>query len=354
MKLTFQGKRVAGIHVVLPANERTFLEEMKQFGFPEHRSLKLKEVMGYDRHRIVTEGTCFSDLAVAGLETLFEQGHLERNEFDALIVLTLSPDYFLPPTSHVIQGRCGLRQDLLCMDIPQGCAAYLIGLMQAFMLLDQPTIRRVVMINGDVMSRKVSPRDRNSYPLIGDGIAITVIENDPSAGKITANVKMDGSQREALMIPAGGFREPATAETAIQQDVGDNNFRSRENLVMDGTAVFNFVQREVPPMIDELLADAGIDRSAIDYFLFHQPNRFMLEKLAAKMEVPVEKMPNNVVENYGNSSGATIPINIVHNLANVLQNESLQVCLAGFGVGLTWSSMILKLGPLDFCQLQNY
>ena len=354
MKLTFQRKRIAGIHVVLPANERTFLEEMKQFDFPEHRSLKLKEVMGYDRHRIVTEGTCVSDLAVAGLEALIQQGHLERDEFDALIVLTLSPDYFLPPTSHVIQGRCGLRQDLLCMDIPQGCAAFLIGLMQAFMLLEQPTIRRVVMINGDVMSRKVSPRDRNSYPLIGDGIAITVIENDASAGKITANVKMDGSQREALMIPAGGFREPATAETAVQQDVGDNNFRSRENLVMDGTAVFNFVQREVPPMIDELLIDAGIDRSAIDYFLFHQPNRFMLEKLAAKMGVPVAKMPNNVVEHYGNSSGATIPTNIVHNLANVLKNESLQVCLAGFGVGLTWSSMILKLGPLDFCQLQNY
>lgn len=354
MKLTFERKRIAGIHVVLPENERTFLEEMKQFGFPEQRSLKLKEVMGYDRHRIVKEGTCVSDLAVAGLESLFSQGQLERDEFDALIVLTLSPDYFLPPTSHVIHGRCGLRQDVLCMDIPQGCAAYLVGLMQAFMLLDQPHIRRVVMINGDVMSRKVSPRDRNSYPLIGDGIAITVIENDPNAGKITANIKMDGSQREALMIPAGGFREPATAETSVQLDVGDNNFRSRENLVMDGTAVFNFVQREVPPMIEEVLVDAGLDRSAIDYFLFHQPNRFMLEKLAAKMDVPVAKMPNNVVEHYGNSSGATIPTNIVHNLANVLQNESLQVCLAGFGVGLTWSSMILKLGPLDFCQLQNY
>jgi 3-oxoacyl-[acyl-carrier-protein] synthase-3 len=354
MNLSFRGKRIVGIQVVLPANERTFLEDMKLFDFPEHRSLRLKEVMGYDRHRIVEEGVCLSDLAVAGLEQLFADRLLRRDEIDALLVLTQTPDYFMPPTCNVIQGRCGLKQDMLCLDIPQGCAAFLIGLMQGFMLLDQPSIRKVVVINGDVLSRKVSPRDRNSYPLIGDAAAITVLENNPEGGPIWANIKMEGTLREALMIPAGGMRQPCTAETTEQRDVGDNNFRSAENLVMDGTAVFNFVQREVPPMVDELLAFAGENSSDIDYFLFHQPNRFMLEKLAAKMQIPAEKMPMNVVELYGNASGATIPTNIVQNLSGLLAERSARVCLAGFGVGLTWSSMLLDLGPLDFCRFQDF
>ncbi|MFO0427078.1 MAG: 3-oxoacyl-ACP synthase III family protein [Planctomyces sp.] len=353
MKLQFLGKRIAGIHVVLPRHEQSFVDDMARFGMPESRSLKLKEVMGYDRHRLVEDGVCVSDLAVAGLEQLFETGQLGRDDFDALIVLTQSPDYFMPATSNVIQGRLNLKQDLLCLDIPQGCAAFLVGLIQSFMLLEQPSIRRVVMIAGDVMSRKVCSRDRNSYPLIGDAIGITIIENEPGGSAIHANLKMDGTQREALMIPAGGFRLPSSAETAVEQDAGDNNYRSLDNLRMDGTAVFNFVQREVPPMIDDLLSAANADRESIDYFLFHQPNRFMLEKLAAKMQVPIEKMPCNIVQHYGNASGATIPLNIVHNIGPQLLNGSLRVCFAGFGVGLTWSSMLMTLGPLDFCSMQE-
>ena len=123
---------------------------------------------------------------------------------------------------------------------------------------------------------------------------------------------------------------------------------------MDGSAVFNFVQVEVPPLIEELLATAGTTAEAVDAFIFHQPNRFMLEKLADKMKIPYEKMPMNVVENYGNSSGVTIPIAIVHNLSERLVKESLNACLAGFGVGLTWSSMLIRLGDLSFCELIDY
>jgi 3-oxoacyl-[acyl-carrier-protein] synthase III len=351
MNFIFHDKRVAGVLVVVPKNERAFLDDMKNFGFPESRSIKLKEVMGFDRHRLVADGVCFSDLAVAGMQHLFSAGHLGKDDFDALVVLTSSPDYFLPPTSNVIQGRLGLKQDMICLDIPQGCAAFLIGLMQSFMLLGQSSIQRVVIINGDILSRKVSPRDRNSYPLIGDAVAITVIENSPGAGPIPANLKMDGTLREALIIPAGGFRIPSSPETAIQRDAGDNNWRRLDDLTMDGTAVFNFVQREVPPMIDGLLKFAQVHPEDIDYYLFHQPNRFMLQKLAAKMDVPVEKMPNNVVEHFGNSSGATIPTNIAFNLGATLRDRSYRVCLAGFGVGLTWCSMLMKLGPTNFCEM---
>jgi 3-oxoacyl-[acyl-carrier-protein] synthase-3 len=133
--------------------------------------------------------------------------------------------------------------------------------------------------------------------------------------------------------------------------VGDSNLRAKDHLRMDGSAVFNFVQVEVPPMIESLLASAGATMDDVDWFLFHQPNRFMLEKLADKMKVPYAKMPMNVVEHFGNSSGVTIPIAIAFNLGTRLQTETFRVCLAGFGVGLTWSSMLMPLGDLKFCEL---
>jgi len=354
MNLLFSRRKISGLLAVLPAHERSFVEEMANFNFPPARSLKLKSVMGYDKHRLVDGPVCASDLACFGMEHLFASGKLSRDDCDALIVVTQSPDYLMPPTSSVIQGRLGLKHDMFCLDINQGCAGFLIGLFQAFFLLEQAAVRKVALINVDVISRRTSPRDRNSYPLIGDGASITIAERSADERPIHANLKMDGTRREALMIPAGGLRLPSRPETAVLEDDGENNFRSKDQLRMDGTAVFNFVQVEVPPMIRGLLETAQTQMEDVDYFLFHQPNRFMLEKLADQMKIPYEKMPSNVVEHYGNSSGVTIPIAIAHNLRQKLLTASIRACLAGFGVGLTWASMLLPLGPLDFCDLIQF
>lgn len=354
MNFTFHRKRIAGILTIVPANERTFVEDMKNFNFPEARSLKLKQVMGFDKHRVVTPGVCVSDLAVAGLEHLFKNGLLERDGFDALILLTQTPDHFMPPTSNIIQGRLNLKRDLLCLDINQGCAGFVVGLIQAFMLLEQESVRRVVLINADVLSRKTSPKDRNSFPLIGDAASITVVERDPEDSAIHANLKMDGSRNEALMIPAGGLRLPGGPETAALEDAGDGNLRAKDHLRMDGSAVFNFVQTEVPEQIQDLLTSVGMPLEKVEFILSHQPNRFMLEKLADKLKLAHAKMPSNVVEHFGNSSGVTIPMAITFNLAAHFRQNRSQVVFAGYGVGLTWSTMLMELGGLKFCEMIEY
>jgi len=354
MNFTFRRKRISGILTVVPAREQSFLEDMKNFNFSESRSLKLKEVMGFDKHRIVEPGVCVSDLAVFGLEHLFHQGRLQRDEIDALILITQSPDYFMPPTSNVIQGRLNLKHDMLCLDINQGCAGFVIGLAQAFLLLEQESVRKVVVVNADVLSRKTSPKDRNSYPLIGDAAAITVVERDTKESVVYANLKMDGTRNSVLIIPAGGFRLPSSLETARLEDAGDNNLRAKDHLHMDGSAVFNFVQVEVPPLINDLLKQAGARMDEVDYFFCHQANRFMLQKLADKMKVPYAKMPSNIVEHFGNSSGVTIPATIVYNLRERLLKEKFKVCLAGFGVGLSWGAMMLELGDVCFNDLIEY
>ncbi len=354
MKLAYSGKAITGLLTVVPAHERTFVEEMANFNFSPARSLKLKEVMGYDRHRIVKGPVCSSDLAVAAIEHLFALGHVAREEVGGLILVTQSPDYLMPGTSKVVHGRLKLHHDVFCLDVNQGCAGFIIGAMLGFMLLDQPTIGKVLLVNVDVLSRKVSPRDRNSYPLIGDAASVAVLERQADAAPIDVRLKMDGTRRDALIIPAGGMRHPSDDVTSKQVADAEGNYRSLDNLKMDGSAVFNFVMGEVPALISELLEDTGTAVEDIDAFLCHQPNRFMLNKLADKLKVPHEKMPSNVVEKFGNSSGVTIPMATVINLGKRLMEEKLRVCLSGFGVGLTWGAMLIDLGPLTFCDMIEY
>lgn len=354
MKLAYAGKAITGLLTMVPTNERTFADDMANFNFSAARSRKLAEVMGYDRHRIVDGPVCSSDLAVAAIEHLFASNLLAREQIGGLILVTQSPDYLMPGTSKVVHGRLGLHHDVFCLDVNQGCAGFIIGSMLGFMLLDQPTVEKVLLVNVDVLSRKVSPRDRNSYPLIGDAASVAVLERRADAAPIDVRLKMDGTRRDALIVPAGGLRHPSDATTAEQTEDLEGNFRSLDNLKMDGSAVFNFVMSEVPSLIDELLTDTGTTVDEVDAFLCHQPNRFMLQKLADKLKVPHDKMPSNIVEKFGNSSGVTIPMAAVVNLGDRLKQERLHVCLSGFGVGLTWGAMLMDLGPLQFCDMIEY
>ena len=348
MNLKFNNKRISGILTLLPEYEISFDDEIDNYNFSKEKSLKLKMAMGYKTHRIFNPEVCISDLATYAINYLFDNKLLSREEIDALILVTQSPDYFMPPTSNVIQGKLGLKNDIFCLDINQGCAGFIMGLFQCFMLLEQESVNKAILINADILSKKVSKRDRNSNPLIGDALSITIVEKEKLSDPIFANLKMDGLGYEALIIPAGGFKLPSNTETGIYRVDEAGNYRSLDNLVMKGDEVFNFVQREVPPMIDNLLLFSGVSKEEIDYFIFHQPNKFMLNKLADKIGVARERMPSNIVENFGNSSGVTIPVALTYNLGENLEKKSFKMCLAGFGVGLTWASILMNIGKLNF------
>ena len=355
MNFKFNNKKITGILSVVPKNTVKFEEEIDNYNFSKKQSMKLKEIMGYGEHRIAEKNTCVSDLCIFGLKYLFNKGLLKKDEIDVLTLMTTTPDYFMPPTSNVIQGELGLAQDIICLDVNQGCTGFMVGLFQAFSFLEQEEINKVVLLNADVVSGKASKKDRSSYPLIGDAAAITIIEKSSGRdNKIIGNVKMDGSKYDAIIMPAGGLKIPYSKETSIVKVDSEGNARSLNDMNMDGKAIFDFVQKEVPPMIDDLLREAGTTKNKVDYFMFHQPNKFMLERLADKMEISYDKMPNNIVGKFGNSNGVTIPLDLTYNLGDKLMNNSYNICLAGFGVGLAWSSMLLKMGGLSFCRIIEY
>lgn len=354
MDFVFNYKRISGILTILPKKAVKFEDEMSNYSFSPAKCMKLKLAMGYSEHRIAEPGQCSSDFCKFGLKYLFDNNLLNREDIDALLFVSQSADYYMPPTSNLIHGFFELKQDCLCMDINQGCAGFELGLIQAFMLLEQPAIKKVVLMNADVLSPKVSDQDRNSKPLIGDAAAITIVEKCDEENPIYANIKMDGTGALALNIPAGGFRLPSTPETAVMEQDAAGNFRSKNHLVMQGDDVFSFVQREVPPMIEHLYEQSGVDRNEVDWYMFHQPNKFMLHKLADKLGVPHEKMPANIVENFGNASGVTVPTCISYNLGDQLVNGQKRICVAGFGVGLTWSSIMMKMGDMQFDKIIEY
>ncbi len=351
MQTIWKGKKISAMLGVLPEKEVFFDDEVSNYSFPEKQTLRLKRVMGYEKHRISRETSSAADFAVFGVRHMLKEGWILREEIGALVVVTLSPDYFVPHISNIVQGELGLLEDTLCVDMSQGCCGFLFGLMEAFMLLEHLRDKKVVLVNADILSHKVSHRDRNDYPLIGDAATVTIIENSSDQSEIYFEMHMDGAGREALKIPAGAFRMPSTADTGIMKDIGDGNFRSLDNMHMDGSAVFNFVQTKVPPLIQSVFKNTGYSVDDIDYFLFHQPNKFMLQKLAEKIGIPFEKLPMNLVENYGNPSGASIPLVTVHNLREQLKEKSYRCCLSAFGSGLAWGAMTMELGKLQNCEM---
>ena len=354
MNLKFKNKRISGILTIIPEKEIKYEDEIDNYNFTISQSMKLKLIMGYDARRIVNDETTVSDLCVFGMNYLFDNGKLDRDSIDAMVLVTQSPDHFMPPTSHVIHGRLNLSTNMICLDINQGCSGYVVGLNQAFLLLEQEKVNKVVVLNADTLSKKISKYDRNNNPQVGDGASITIVEKEDNGKYIFGSAMCDGKGVEVLKIPAGGFKMPSNEKTSIIMEDKAGNKRSLDNMIMLGDEVFNFVQREVPPMVDNLIDSAGLNKDDVDYFMFHQPNKFMLKKLADKMNIKYEKMPNNVVEKFGNSSGVSLPTAITYNLGEKMLNESFLVCMAGFGTGLNWASLIVELGKLNFCEIVTY
>lgn len=353
MKAVYHGKRIAGIFTVVPQNRIPFEDEASNYAAPVEQTLRLKKVMGFGAHRIVRNDSCASDMAVAGVKEMIDRGLIDPDRISALLFVSQTPDAPMPPTSNLIHGRLGLPTSVMCLDINQGCAGFIVGTMLGFSLLENPDCDTVLLVNADTLSRKCSYQDRNIFPMVGDAAAITVLKRGDSNERVWARMNMDGGRAKALQIPAGGLRLPSSAETREVVDVGDGNRRALDHFYMEGSQVLNFVMSEVPGLIDQLIDDAGISKDEIEYFLFHQPNKFMLQKLAAQAGLNKDRVFTNIVEEYGNASSATIPTNICHNVKDILLDRPAKVMLAGFGVGLSWGGLVLDLGKMDFCELRE-
>jgi len=351
MITAFHGKKITGMLSVLPETSYDYDKETAAFSTLQTR--RLKRIMGFGTRRAAKSTTTTGDLCHYAMQYLLDKGLVCTAEIGAIFVLGLTPDYFVPHNSNILHGEFDFPKDTVCIDIPQGCCGFLVGLMQACMILDHMPDKKALIFTADVLNRQDPSIPLAEASFGGDACTVTVVECDTSAPDIHFSLYTDGKRREALIQHAGAYRMPRSPETAIPRDTGDGNgvMKPYDVLWMNGSMVFNFMQKEVPPAINEILNYAGLTQEDIEVFFFHQPNKFMLEKLAERMKVPFEKMPMNIVGKFGNSSGSTIPVDITYNYGDRLENGSVRCCLSGFGSGLTWSAAVMELGGLRFCRM---
>jgi 3-oxoacyl-[acyl-carrier-protein] synthase-3 len=352
VKARFANVRVAGVLGVVPARISRFDDELANFSQPTANSRKLKLAMGYDQHRVADAGTTMSDLACHGLRHLIDSGRLEPSTVDAIFFVSQTPDYAIPATSAVIHGRFGFPQETYCVDINDGCCGYIKGLYEAAAFVQATGAARVLLIAGDVLSPKVSPHDRNSYPLVGDAATITLIERSEAASTLDIEMRTDGAGWDKLMVPAGGARLPASNATAELVEDEDGNRRALDHLVMQGREVFAFTQTVVPDFILDFLGRRELVPADLDLLLLHQANAFILDRLRTKLGVGKDKLPDEVIRKYGNSSSGTIPMAIVLACRDGRTAPNTLAC--GFGVGLSWGAALFALDGLDFCALLDY
>ena len=304
---------------------------------------KIAQATGVFTRHISRPDQCASDLCFHAAVRLLEELDWDKDSLDAIIVVSQSFDYICPATSCVLHGRLGISKDCAAFDLSLGCSGYVYGLWNAASLI-AAGCKRVLLMAGETPSMTASPLDKSARPLFGDAGSATAIEVEENR-QMCFELGTDGTGYKHLIVPAGGFRQRHTAETARRTEREGGNIRSDEDLFMDGAEIFTFTLREVPPMLNKVLTRAEWGVGDIDAFVFHQANRFIVDYLAKKMKLRHDRVPYSLNE-FGNTSSASIPLTISHCLPQPLRKGGTRLVLAGFGIGFSWGAVALECGPV--------
>jgi 3-oxoacyl-[acyl-carrier-protein] synthase-3 len=354
-KCRIEDVRIRGFVACVPPDERCIDDELALFGGNVRQLERLKKTIGLSRRRVVNKSTTAADLCEQAARHLIEASALDPAGIDAVICVTQMPDHSQPCNAAILHGRLGLAKDCAAFDVNLGCSGYVYGLWLAHSLLASGGCGRVLLLAGDTISQLVNARDRAVAPLFGDGGSATLIERAPVAAPAFFSLQTDGTGFDKLIVPAGGARQPRSEVTALAGADDSGNFRSPENLYMDGAEIFNFSITEEPQSVKDLLAYASADADAVDFFVFHQANRYILTNIAKRLQLDLAKVPMQTVERYGNQSSASIPTALCGELAPELaRREATRLLLSGFGVGLSWASALVGVRDLAVCELIDY
>jgi len=337
-----QRAAIAAVRSFLPENKLTNEDLAKQFG--DWHAGQILSKTGVAVRGVARDDECASDLGVTAARRLFDAGICAPDEIDFLIFCTQSPDYFTPTSACLMQDRLGLKTSCGAVDINQGCSGYVYGLALAKSLVEAGTAQTVLLVTADTYMKFINRRDRSLLTLFGDGAAATLIRASEAQSELIGPFVLgtDGRGANQIIVKSGGLRCRATPETAIEKEDSSGNWRSDQNLFMDGGDVFSFALRTVPATLQELLEKASLTIDQVDFLIPHQANKFVLERLRAKLKVPADKFWIDM-ENCGNTVSSTIPIALESALERGRIKRCDRVALVGFGVGYSWGGTMIEI-----------
>ncbi len=297
---------------------------------------------GIERRHIAGSDICVSDLCVMAAEGLLDELGWEKESIDLLVVCTQNPDYRNQPTSFVIHDRLGLPESTMCQDFFHGCPGWVVSLGGVSSMVASGCVRRALLLVGDTVSKDQNQGSHESRPLFGDCCTATALEYEPEAPSIFFNVGTLSSDGKALILTQGGYRNPYTHETleielqrragTLPQGQGDD---------MDGMDVFSFAITKVPKAIKKLCSEFELELDSADHLVLHQANKMIVEAIAKRLKMSVDKVVFGM-RNYGNTTGASIPLAIVSECAEDYRRGHQTSLVCGFGTGLSWGAAFFE------------
>lgn len=330
--------RMAGISAAVP---RAMVSNMDYKWIPvKDREMLVKTVGVHTRH-VAEQGTSTSDLCIASAEKLIAELGWQKQEIELLIFISQSRDYIIPSTSGIIQHKLGLPTSCIAYDIGLGCSGWVYGVSAMASMMQAGGLKKGLLLVGDISTLTASYRDKSTYPLFGDAATATAFAYDEAAAPMHFNLQSDGSGFDAIIIPDGGMRNFVSKKSFDYKKQGDGIYRNRFQIALNGIEVFNFALREVVPNIKTLLQHLEKNTADFDYFVFHQANLLMNETLRKMLKLDKEKVPYSIQE-FGNTSSASIPLTMVSRLSGQLRGQKTKLLACGFGVGLSWGSVAME------------
>lgn len=346
--LKFNGIGIKSISITVP---KTKVDTIKQTSFLNEKQLEgFIQTTGIKERRIAEPNICLSDLCYDAAINLFDKTGVDPKEIDVLIFLSQTPDYKVPGTSIILQDRLKLSKSTIAFDVNLTCSGYIYGLYLAYSLLSVQGVNKVLLLVGETLSKITSKKDKSTGLLLGDAGSASLIEKDAKYGESFFSLNTDGENFESVIIPSGGFRNMSSKDSLLDKEFEDGSIRNSEQLKMEGMDVFSFAVNKMPKDVINLLAFSGVDVNSIDKFVFHQANKYMMDFIAKKLKLDFAKMLYSI-QNFGNTSGVSIPLTIANQKVMIKNNELL--LLNAIGAGFSWGTVILRLVDCEILDINE-
>lgn len=331
------GAYIKAISYYLP--ERVVTNEDLVKEFPEWDVEKVYSKVGVKERHLAAESETAGDLAEKAALKLFEEYQVSPSDIDFLLLCTQSPDYRLPSTACILQDRLGIPTSAGAFDYDLGCSGCIYGMAVAKGLIAAGLASHVLLLTAETYTKYLHPDDKSNRTIFGDGAAACLISKEKGLAEIGDFVfGTDGSGANNLMVKTQGARFPERTGLSTEDD--DGHVNREDYLYMNGSAIFNFTLEQVPPMMKQLLEKSGLGKDDIDYYVFHQANKYMLSTIRKVCGIPKDKFHIDL-EHTGNTVSSTILISLKDCLDQGIIHSGMRVMACGFGVGLSYGGTIL-------------
>lgn len=308
--------------------------------FPDWTPEKVKNKIGIVERRVVSENETASDLAVKAANRLFDEHKIDRNTIDYLIFCTQSPDYILPTTACLIQDRLNLSINIGAIDISLGCSGFIYGISLAKGLIFGGMAKNVLLITAETYSKYIHPQDKGNQTIFGDAAAATLISESGFAEIMNFSFGTDGRGADNLIVKTGAARTKEKLNDIVFDEKG--NLKSSDYLFMDGSEIVNYTLDYMPLLAKKVLEVNNLQLDDINWFVFHQANKFIMDLLRKKLNINVDKY-YSYYSTVGNTVSSTIPIAFYEAKKELKFKKDDYVMLVAPGLGYSWGGCVLKI-----------